>query len=230
MGMDEPVGKAFSMWGRDGQIVGIVKDFSMNSLYEAIEPTIIRLDPPETDMLFVRSEPGKTTAALASLETVSEQFNPGYPFEYEFLDDAYEETYRSELVMGRLANAFAIVAILVSCLGLFGLSSFAAEQRRKEIGVRKVLGSSVPGLVVLLSKDFTRLVMVAFVLAAPLAYFAVDRWLAKFEQHAEIGLWIFVVAGVATLLIALLSVSYQAVRAAVGIRLTVCGMSRWSWL
>jgi len=94
------------------------------------------------------------------------------------------------------------------------LSSYAAELRRKEIGVRKVLGSSVPGLVVLLSKDFTRLVMLAFVLAVPLAYFAVDRWLAKFEQHAEIGLWIFVVAGVATLLIALLSVSYQAVRAA----------------
>lgn len=91
------------------------------------------------------------------LETVFGQFNPGYPFEYKFLDDAYEETYRSELVMGRLANAFAIVAILVSCLGLFGLSSFAAEQRRKEIGVRKVLGSSVPALVVLLSMDFTRL-------------------------------------------------------------------------
>lgn len=215
MGMDEPVGQSFSMWGREGQIIGVVKDFSMNSLYEAIEPTIIRLDPPQTHMLFVRSEPGKTTEALASLEAVQDQVNPGYPFEYEFLDDAYEETYRSEMVMGRLANAFAIVAIFVSCLGLFGLSSFAAEQRRKEIGVRKVLGSSVSGLVVLLSKDFTRLVMVAFVLAAPLAYFAVDRWLAKFEQHAEIGPMIFVVAGVATLVLALLSVSYQAIRAAV---------------
>ena len=215
MGMDEPVGEALSMWGRDGHIVGMVRDFSMNSLYQAIEPTIIRLDPPQTDMLFVRAEAGQTTEALASLETVQAQFNPGYPFEYEFLDDAYEETYRSETVMGRLANAFAIIAVLVSCLGLFGLSSFAAEQRRKEIGVRKVLGSSVPGLVVLLSKDFTRLVMVAFVLAAPLAYFAVDRWLAKFEQHAEIGPTIFIVAGVATLLLALLSVSYQAIRAAV---------------
>ena len=186
----------------------------MNSLYEAIEPTVIRFDPEQASMLYVRSEPGRTTEALAGLEGVLAQFNPGQPFEYEFLDQTYEKTYGGELVMGRLANAFALVAILISCLGLFGLSSFTAEQRRKEIGVRKVLGGSVGGLVVLLSKDFTRLVLLAFVLAAPLAYYVVDRWLGKFEYHVEIGPWIFVLAGLATLIIALLTVSYQAVRAA----------------
>lgn len=203
------------MWGVDGEIVGVVKDFHMNSLYEAIEPTIIRLAPADTWMLYVRTEPDETREALAGFEAVHAQFNPGHPFDYEFLDTTYEETYRSEMVMGRLANAFAFVAILISCLGLFGLSSYMAEQRRKEIGVRKVLGGTVAGLVMLLSQDFTRLVLVAFVLAVPVAYFAVDAWLDKFEYHVAIGAGIFVVAGVATLVIALVTVSYQAIRAAV---------------
>jgi len=215
MGMDDPIGQALSMWDRDGQIVGVVKDFHMNSLYEAIEPTIIRLDPPATELLFARTEPGKTQEALASLEAVMAQFNPGYPFEYEFLDKEYEEMYRSEVVMGRLANAFAFVAIFISCLGLFGLASFTAEQRRKEIGVRKVLGASAAGLVVLLSRDVTRLVVLAFIISAPVAYYAINRWLNTFEYHVTFPYEMFGVAGISALLIAWLTVSYQAIKAAV---------------
>jgi ABC-type antimicrobial peptide transport system permease subunit len=167
-----------------------------------------------SDFLYVRTAAGETATALASLESVYAQFNPGYPFEVDFLDDEYEQMYRGELVVGTLANIFAAVAIFIACLGLFGLAAYTAERRRKEIGVRKVLGASVGGVVTLLSRDFVRLVLIGFVLAAPLAWWVMDRWLDSFAYRVDLGWGVFLVAGGAALVIALATVSGQALRAA----------------
>ncbi len=214
MGMDDPIGASLEFWGQKGHVVGVVKDFHMSSLYAAIEPTIVRMAPERASRVFVRAEAGRTEEALASLEAVQQQFNPAYPFRYEFLDAEYEETYRSEVVMGTLANIFALIAMLISCLGLLGLASYTAERRTKEIGIRKVLGASAPHLVLLLSRDFTRLVLVAFLIAAPVAYYLVQNWLDQFAYRVELGFGLFIGAGVAALVVAWLTVSYQSARAA----------------
>ena len=208
------VGQTLEVYGDPGEIVGVVKNFSMNTLYSPIEPAIIRFEPEDIGMLFVRTELGRTREALASLERVYERFNPGYPFEYTFLDQQFEQTYRSEAVMGTLANIFAVVALFISCLGLFGLTSFTVEQRTKEVGIRKVLGASVPRLAVLLTSSFTKLVLAGIALAAPVAYFVVLRWLDNFEDHIALGVEIFVLAGVAAVLVAWITVGYQSIKAA----------------
>ncbi len=214
MGMDDPVGKAITMWGQEGQIIGVVEDFHTASLYTAIEPTILRLDPANVSLIYVRTAPGQTPEALASLEAVYEQFNAGYPFDYDFLDMEYDAMYKAEAVMGALTRLFALVAIFVAGLGLFGLVSFTAERRTKEIGVRKVLGASVTSVVALLSSDFLKLVGLAFILSVPLAYFVMQRWLEDFAYRIEIGPGVFLLTGGLVVLIAVLTVSNQAIRAA----------------
>ena len=214
MGMTDPLGQRLAMWGREGVIVGVVEDFHMNSFYSPIEPVIIRLSPENTWMMFVRIAAGETTEALAALERVYKKFNPEYPFSYRFMDQEYEEMYRSEIVIGTLANYFAILAILIACLGLFGLASFTAERRTKEIGIRKVLGASVTNVVLLLSRDFIVLVLFAFVVAAPISYFVMTDWLSEFTFHIDLGYGILALAGVASVLIAWLTVGYQSIRAA----------------
>ena len=214
MSMEEPLGQRLAMWGREGVIVGVVKDFHMRSLYQPIEPVIIRLRPESTWMMFVRIGAGQTTEALAALERVYTKFNPNYPFNYSFMDEEFEEMYRSEIVIGTLANYFALLAVLIACLGLFGLASFTAEQRTKEIGIRKVLGASVSSVVVLLSRDFILLVVWAFVVAAPISYFLMTDWLNEFTFHTDLGFGLLAVAGLASVLIAWLTVSYQSIRAA----------------
>lgn len=214
LGGSDVLGKQLSFWGESGPVIGVVKDFDMNSLYNPIEPVIIRLAPDNTTMLYVRTKPGEAQAALASLEAVGAQFNPDYPFDYRFLDEEFEATYRSEVVMGTLANVFAGIAIFISCLGLFGLVSYTAQQRTKEIGVRKVLGASIPHVVMLLTGETTKLVLLSIVLALPVSYYAVQAWLTRFAYHMEIGVGLFVVAGVLGLVIAWLTVSYQSLKAA----------------
>ena len=214
MGFENPIGERLSFWGNTGAIVGVVKDFHMASLYTEIKPTIIRLRPQNTRMLFVRTEPGQTQHALAGLEAIYSRFNPGYPFEYQFLDESFRQTYRGETVIGKLASYFTALALFIAGLGLFGLAAFTAQQRTKEIGVRKVLGATVSNLVVLLSKDFIALVLTAFVVTVPLSYFVMENWLSNFAYRVEIGAGIFVLTGVLVVLMALLTVSYQAVKAA----------------
>ena len=214
MGMDEPVGQPLSLWGTDGTIVGVMKDFNMTTLYRPIEPVILRFDPEHTDILYVRLAAGETKEALAGLERVYKEFNPEYPFDYRFMDQEFEDSYRSEIVLGSLANFFAFVALLIACLGLFGLASFTAEQRTKEIGVRKVLGASVPSVVALLSREFLLLVVAAFVVAAPIAYYMMSGWLNDFEFHAKFGLGILLLAGIGSLVVAWLTVSYQSIKVA----------------
>ena len=214
MGMADPVGERFDLFGRPGRVVGVVKDFHMGDISAPVSPTIIRLAPANTDRVWVRTETGKTREALVGMEAVYKAFNPGYPFNYHFMDQEYEEIYRSVLVMGRLADVFAVIATFISCLGLFGLASFTTERRTKEIGIRKVLGADVAELVALLSMDFLGLVAAAFVTGAPLAHLAVHRWLAGFAYHIELGFGVFLLTGIVVLAIAMLTVSTQAIKAA----------------
>jgi len=214
MGFERPLGERLSFWGDSGTIVGVAKDFHMTSLYNEIEPTIIRLRPEQALNLYVRTEPGQISQALASLEGIYTTFAPGHPFEPQFLDDDFREMYRSETVIGSLAGIFTGIALFIACLGLFGLASFTAQQRTKEIGVRKVLGATVGGLASLLSRDFIALVMIAFVLAAPPAYILARGWLGNFEYRTEMGPGIFVLTGTLVIVIAVATVGYQSVRAA----------------
>jgi len=214
MGMDQPVGEHLSMWGTDGKIIGLVEDFHMNSLYSKIEPVIIRMEMDNSWLGFVRIQ-GSVPEALSSIEAVYKQFNPAFPFQYTFLDDRFEDTYKSEMVIGQLSNYFAVMAIFISCLGLFGLASFTAEQRTKEIGVRKVLGASVTELVVMLSGNFTKLIAVSILIATPIAWYFVDGWLDQFEFKVNVGVDIFLIAGIVSLPIAGATVSVKALQAAV---------------
>ena len=163
----------------------------------------------------VRIEPGKTKQALAGLERLCKELNPKFPFTYTFSDEAYQKLYKSEAVVSRLARYFAILAISISCLGLLGLAIFASEQRTKEFGVRKVLGASPVSLFNLLSKEFLVLVLVALVIASPIAWWAMSQWLQNYEYRVPVSWWMFVFAGVVAVFIALFTVSFQAIRAAI---------------
>ena len=191
----------------------MVKDFHFQSLREAIRPLGLFIGR-NLNYLAVRIQPDDVSGTLAAFETQWKTFAPDQPFTYSFLDRDVDALYQADQRTGSLFGTFALLAIVIACLGLFGLAAFTAEQRTKEIGVRKVLGASVAGIVLLLSKEFTKLVGIAFVVAAPLAYFGREWWLQRFAFQVEISWWIFLAAGVAALAIAWLTVSYQSIRAA----------------
>ncbi|MCB0628861.1 MAG: ABC transporter permease [Saprospiraceae bacterium] len=214
MELDDPVGRQLSFWNSSGQIVGVVKDFHMNSLYSEISPTIIQLRPNSTSRLFVRTKPGQTETAIAGLKNIYKRLNPEYPFEYQFLDDSYMATYRSEQTVGQLSYYFSFFALFIACLGLVGLAVYTGQQRLKEISIRKVLGASPTDLVILLSKEFLFLVLIAFVAATPLAYYFMADWLTKFAYHININAGVFLIAGSTALLIALLTVGFYSVKVA----------------
>ncbi|MBS1935011.1 MAG: ABC transporter permease, partial [Bacteroidetes bacterium] len=216
IGYKDPIGKRLTFWGKKGTIVGVVKDFHFASLRVAIEPLVLRLrDKEEWGTILVKIEAAKTKQAMSGLEKLGKELNPKFPFNYQFADENFNKMYRSEQVIDKLSTSFAILAIFISCLGLLGLAMFTAEQRTKEIGIRKVLGASVSGLFTLLSKEFLQLVFIAFVIAAPLAWWAVSKWLQDYTYRTDISWWVFAVAGIAALFIALLTVSFQAIKAAV---------------
>jgi ABC-type antimicrobial peptide transport system permease subunit len=215
IGYKDPVGQPLSLWKSPGTIVGVLEDFHFNSLHEAIRPMIIRLRRSHHyGNVLIRTQPGQTKQALASIETLYRRFNPKVPFDYSFVDAEYEQLYKSETIVGTLASVFAGMAVFIACLGLFGLAAFTTEQRAKEIGVRKVLGASVGSVVALLSKDFLRLVLIAILIASPLAYYAMHRWLLNFAYRIDIVWWTFALAGGIAVLIALLMVGFQSVKAA----------------
>ncbi|QRR04047.1 ABC transporter permease [Dyadobacter sandarakinus] len=214
MGVSNPVGKEIKFWKGNGRVIGVMKDFHMSSLHQAITPLVVTYIPENSSYLLIKTRQGKTEEALAALKKVTRDFNPDYPFTYHFLDEEYESLYRSEQQVNTLVNYFGILAILISCLGLFGLAAFTAEQRTKEIGVRKVLGASASNIVGLLSSDFMKLVVIALVLASPLAWWALSTWLDTFAYRTGLSWWIFAVSGVVATSIALLTVSFQAIKAA----------------
>lgn len=216
MGMKEPIGKWISAWNKKGHIIGILKDYHTNSLHEPIKPLILDVKEYEYfGVLIIRVEPGKTKEALASLEKVYKAVNPNYPFAYHFIDQEYEKLYRNEQVITRLSNAFSVLAISISCLGLLGLVMFSAEQRTKEFGIRKVLGATVTNIVSLLSEDFIKLVFISFCIAAPVAGYFMYQWLQGFAYKIELSWWIFLLAGTTALVIALLTICVQALQSAV---------------
>lgn len=216
MKMKEPIGAAFSHGKTKGRIIGLIKDYNFQSLHSNIAPAFINLTTkPEEGTAIIRALPGKTKQTLALLESACKKYNPKYPFDYVFVDEDLSRQYKSEMIVGNLSYAFAFIAIFISCMGLFGLSMFMAEQRTKEIGIRKVVGASVLRIVALLSKDFLQLVIIALVIASPIAWWAANKWLEDFAYKTNIGWMIFALAGFAAIAIALATISFQAIKAAI---------------
>jgi len=215
MGLEHPVGATISMWGQDKTIVGVVKDFHVTSLHESIMPMVFYFDPRHTSTVMVRLAAGQEKTALSKMAELYKQFNPGFIFEYKFLDEVFQSLYMGEQRVSLLSRYFAALAILISCLGLSGLAAFNAESRTKEIGIRKVLGASVGNITLLLSKNFVFLTILAMLIAFPLTWWLMHAWLAGFAYRTQMGWWIFALAGSSLMLIALLTVSYQSIKAAV---------------
>lgn len=195
-------------------VIGVVKDFNFNSLHDAVTPLVLLLSNQNGNMAF-RINTAHIDQLIASIEKTYKDIAPGQPFKYSFMDADFNKTYKAEQKMGRLSMTFSVLAILIACLGLFGLVTFAAEQRRKEIGIRKVLGASVANVTTMLSKDFLKLVLIATIISFPIAWWAMNKWLQNFAYRIHISWTIFLVAGVVAVLIALITVSYQAIKAAV---------------
>jgi ABC-type antimicrobial peptide transport system permease subunit len=215
MGFKDAVGKKVSWGNREGTIIGVLKDFHFNSIHQAIDPLIIRLDENWSwGTILIRIKAGQTKQAINALENICRQLNPKVAFTYQFSDEEYAKLYRSEQVVSKLSNYFALLAVFISCLGLFGLASFTAVQKTKEIGVRKVLGATVPEILAMLSANFLKLVAIAIMLAFPLAWLAVNQWLQNFAYKVDIEWWMFAITAAITICIALLTVSYESIRAA----------------
>ena len=220
MGYKDPVGKEMTMWDKKGKIIGLMKDFHFNSLHTAIEPLILRLQRGVSDTtnnwgsVLVRTQAGQTKQAVASMEAAFKRFNPHFPFKYSFTDQEFANLYKAENTVSKLSSYFAFLAIFISCLGLFGLATFTAEQRTKEIGIRKVLGASVTNLVGMLSKEFIQLVLMAAFIAFPLGWYFLSGWLEKYAYRIDFEWWYFLVAITAAVLIALVTVSFQSIKAA----------------
>lgn len=215
MGMEDPIGKRIRLWDRyDMEIIGVVKDFHFQSLHEVVNPLFFRMVPGGTWNIVVRLEAGKERETLAAIGDFYKSFNPGFAFEYRFQDDEYAKNYAAEQRVAKLSAYFASMAVLISCLGLFGLAAFTAERRLKEIGIRKAMGSSVTSVVLLLSRDFTRMVLLAIALGLPVAYWLLSLWLSEFAFHIPLQIWYFGAAGLVALVIAWLTVASQAVKAA----------------
>jgi putative ABC transport system permease protein len=216
MGLKEPLGKWISAWQKKGHIIGILNDYHTHSLREPIKPLILDVKEYENfGVIIARSLPGKTRDALASLAKVYRSINPNYPFAYQFVDEEYKNLYSNELIISKLSILFASLAILISSLGLLGLVMFSAEQRTKEIGIRKVLGASSRAIFLLFSNEFLKLICIAFIIAAPISWYIMYSWLQDFAYRINISWWIFVAAGSTSILIALMTVSFQTIKAAV---------------
>jgi putative ABC transport system permease protein len=211
----DAVGKKFAQWGRTGTIIGVVKDFNFRSLHQVVEPLTLRYGYPyNLNRISVSIKGNNIQATLARLRKTWDRVVPQRPFMYHFLDESFSAQYEADQHFGQLFTFFSFLAICIACLGLFGLSTFMAQQRVKEIGVRKVLGSSISGIVLLLSKDFIKLIFIAIVIAIPLCWWAMNQWLQGFAYRITIGAVVFIEAGMVSLSIALATMAWQSVKAA----------------
>ncbi|HEY6901796.1 MAG TPA: FtsX-like permease family protein, partial [Puia sp.] len=214
VGIPNPVGEVMKFGGRNYTVIGVVKDMVTQSPYERIEPAIF-LGDGWFSTITMRLPPNKSiSASLDALRPVFTKYNPGSPFIYQFSNDDYAQKFEDEVRVGRLSLVFTVLAIFISCLGLFGLASFVAEQRTKEIGVRKVLGANVFILWGLLSMNFIKLVILSFFISMPLGYLFMKKWLENYIYQTELSWWIFAASGAGILLVTLLTVSYQSLKAA----------------
>ncbi|SRR5579871_584537 len=210
-----PVGHKFKMHGIDGTIIGVAKDFHFTSMREKIQPAIFYYRPAGYYKIYLKTTGADAPRAIAAAETEWKKYNAGFDFNYSFLDDEYNNLYKSETRTGLLYNVFAAIAIFISCLGLFGLASYTAQVRTREIGVRKVLGASVAGIIQLLAVDFIKLILISIVIAVPVSWYVMNKWLEDFAYKINIGWSVFVLAGFLAILIAVITISFQSVKAAI---------------
>jgi len=214
MGLKYPVGKTVRFWGKDKQIVGVTEDFNFESLYQTVKPCFFQIEPVMPNII-VKIKGGTERQTIAQIRQAFTSFNKGLSFDYRFLDDEYQALYISENRVAVLSKYFAGLAILISCLGLFGLAAFTAQRRQKEIGIRKVVGASVSSVVVMLSKDFLKLVFIAVIIAIPLVWWTMNVWLNSFAYRIQIGADVFIIAGGSIILITLITISFKSVKAAI---------------
>ena len=214
MKMKDPIGQRLKVWGKNGKIIGVVKDFHVGSLHQGIEPAIFILQPEVGWNVFVKYQPGKAEEAKKVVEAVQKKFESAFPFEPNFLDDAFDRQYKSEFMVGKLSAIFTGMTIFISCLGLFGLASYTTERRTKEIGVRKALGASVARLTLMLCRDFVVLVFFALVIGCPIAWYVMDLFLDQYKFHTDLSPAVFALTGAAILAIAILTVAYRSIQAA----------------
>ncbi len=217
MGLEDPIGETIKAYGKDFTVIGVVRDMMSQSLFSPVKQTFYMIDPfNRSAFINVKLNPQmRTSETLAAVAQTFKTHHPATPFDYQFADEQFANKFAFEALLGKLAGIFAVLAIFISCLGLFGLAAFVAEQRTKEIGIRKVLGASVSQLWQLLSKDFVVLVMLSCLIAIPIAWYLLQGWLQNYEYRTDISWWIFALAGMGALLITLLTVSFQAIKAAV---------------
>jgi ABC-type antimicrobial peptide transport system permease subunit len=215
-GIEDPIGKRVSLGGGDYSIIGVTKNFHFKSMHYSIEPFALVFHPPHNNIMFARINGTDVTKTLDSMKEVFKKFNPNYPFEYAFVDEDYDKLYRSEMRMSKLFSYFTILAITISCLGLFALSAFTVEQKTKEIGIRKVLGASVTTIVTLLSKEFLLLVTLSSLIACPISWLIIKGWLQGFAYRLEFNdlFWIFPISIGVALFIAILTINFQTIKAA----------------
>jgi ABC-type antimicrobial peptide transport system permease subunit len=215
IGLEDPIGKAISFYGFDVRIIGVLKDFHFKSLHTKIEPIILFQRQEMNYIMYARINNKNITQTIKFIEsTYNEYLTDNRDFFYKFLDEDYEALYNAEKRTSKIFSYFAILAIFISCLGLYGLASFMVEKRIKEIGIRKVNGASLQNIIGLLTKDFTKWVLLSFIIASPFAWYIMDNWLQNFEYRIDIAWWIFVLAGSIALIIAWLTVSFQSIKAA----------------
>jgi len=215
-GFKDPLGKLFSIWEDEGEIIGIVKDFHNRSLREEITPTVFTLNPRHfhPSYIFVRIRPENIQATMKYVENLTKEFAPAFPYEYTFVDDEFNRQYSNDRRIGAIFRYFAILAVFISCLGLLGMASFMAQQRTREIGIRKVLGASVTSVVRIMIREFLVLVCIANIAAWPISYFVMERLLNNYAYRVDFSIWIFVLSGVLSLTIALATVAMQTVKTA----------------
>ncbi len=212
----DPIGKRFKLWKTDGVIVGVVKDFHFASMREKIEPAVFYSEnKPTYGRIYIKTTGKDAPKAIAAAEAEWKKYNAGFTFNYTFLDEAFNNLYKSEQRTGFLYELFAAIAVFISCLGLLGLAAFTAQVRTREIGIRKVLGASVPAIIRLLAGDFIQLVLIAIVIATPVAWYVMNKWLQDFAYKINIGWAVFVLAGIIAILIALFTISFQSIKAAI---------------
>jgi ABC-type antimicrobial peptide transport system permease subunit len=215
LGFKNPVGEVLTWNEKPYTIIGVIKDMVVESPYEPVRASLFHIEKDDMSVVIMKLNPAiGSREAISKVEAVFKKYNPASPFEYKFVDEEYARKFGDEERIGKLASFFALLAVFISCLGIFGLASFVAEQRTKEIGVRKVLGASVFNLWGMLSKDFIVLVIISLFIAMPVAYYFMNNWLDKYEYRTEVAWWVFVVSGAGALLITLGTVSYQSIKAA----------------
>lgn len=214
MGLKDPIGKQFTFYNTKGIIAGIVQDFHFKDMHQKIGPCALFWKPDWIGQLYVRTTGAHTPDAIAAVKKIWKTYNSNYPFKYTFLDDAYNKMYSTDQRTGSLFKVFAFIAIFISCLGLFGLMTYTVQLKTREIGIRKILGATVSSVTGLLAKDFISLVLLAILIASPIGWYFMDRWLQDFAYRISISWWVFPVAGVFVLLIAILTISFQAIKVA----------------